>query len=165
MATCLIQNRSDLFNDYVEAEKGYGINKLSDIYLIAKYAIGLSLSANELIALSKEVGFSNQRYIKTEKELFENELKKILIQKYANDDFPLAQYPIKNWPLRLETLMANYSIDSDKRFLKLPCLKEYKPFKEEACKLLEEIHENVKIIITKIRKNTKSISAKKFKLI
>lgn len=161
IATCLINNRPDLFNNYIETEKEYEKNRLSDIYLIVKYGIGLNLSANELIVLSKDIGVFNQRYIKTERELFENELKKILIQKYTKDEFPLIQYPIKNWPLKPETLMANYSIDSNKRFLKLPCLKEYKPFKEEVYKLLEETHENVKQIITKIRKTTKFMPARK----
>ena len=161
MATCLIYDRPDLFNNYIESEEKYDKNKLSDIYLIAKYGMGLNLSTDELIALSKDVGFSNQRYIKSERKLFENELKKILIQKYTKDEFPLIQYPIKNWPLRPETLMSNYSIDSNKRVLKLPCLKEYRLFKEEVFKLLEETHENVKQIITKIRKTTKFIPAKK----
>ena len=118
MATCLIYNRTDLFNNYIESEKKYEKNKLSDIYLIAKYGIGLNLSFDEIITLSKEIGFSNQRYIKSERELFTKELKKIIIKKYGNDEFPLNQYPIKNWPLKPETLMANYSIDSNKRFLK-----------------------------------------------
>ena len=56
--------------------------------------------------------------------------------------------------------MANYSIDSNKRFLKLPCLKEYNQFKKEAYKLLEETHENVKQIISNIRKKTKFMPTK-----
>lgn len=160
MATCLIYNRTDLFNDYIESEKKYEKNKISDIYLIAKYGIGLNLSAVELIALSKEIGFSNQRYIKNERELFTKELKKILIKKYGKDEFPLNKYSIKDWPLKPETLMANYSIDSSKRFIKLPCLKEYKQFKKEVYTLLEETHENVKQIISNIRKKTKFMPTK-----
>ena len=162
MATCLIYDRPDLFNNYTESEEKFEKNRLSDIYLIAKYGMGLNLFADELIAISKDIGFSNQRYIKSERELFKNELKKILIQKYTKDELPLNHYPIKNWPLKPEAIMANYSIDSDKCVLNLPCLKEYNTFKGEVFKLLEATHESVKHIIMKIRKTTKFIPAKKY---
>ena len=160
MAACLIYDRPDLFNNYINSEENYEKNKLSDIYLIAKYGMGLNLSADELIALSNEIGFSNQRYIKSDRKLFGNELKKILIQKYTKDEFPFNLYPIKNWPLKPEAIMANYSIDSNKRVFNLPCIKEYNAFKSEVFKLLEETHENVKQIITKIRKTTKFMPEK-----
>jgi len=159
-ATCLMYDRSDLLNEYIKSEEKYEKHKISTLYLITKYSTGLNLSTDELIALSKDVGFSNPRYIKSERQLFEKELKNILIQKYKKDTFPLNQYPIKNWPLIIEVLFVNYSIEKDKRFKELPCLINFKPFKEDTSKLLKEAHENVKKVITDIRKTTKFMPTK-----
>jgi hypothetical protein len=154
-ATCLMYDRSDLLDDYIKSEEKYDKQKISALFLITKYATNLNLSADELIALSKDLGFSNQRYIKNERKLFEKELKNILTQKYKKDSFPLSQYPIKNWPLRKEVLFINYSIDEEKRFKDLPCLINFKPFKDEIKNLLKMSHESVKNLITDIRKTTK----------
>ena len=154
-ATCLIHDNSDLLNEYIKSEEKNVKYKISSLLFITKYATNLDLTADELIALSKDVGFSNQRYIKNERKLFEKELKNLLIQKYKKDSFTLNQYPIKNWPLRKEVLFINYSIEEEKRFKYLPCLINYKPFKEEINNILNIAHDNVKNLITSIRKTTK----------
>lgn len=59
-------DRSDLLDDYIKSEEKYEKHKIPTLFLITKYATNLNLSADELIALSKDVGFSNQRYIKSE---------------------------------------------------------------------------------------------------
>lgn len=154
-ATCLMHDSPNLLDDYIKSEEKFEKHKISILLFITKYATNINLSADELIALSKDVGFSNQRYIKSERKLFEKELKNILTQKYKNDSFPLNQYPIKNWPLRKEVLFINYSIDEEKRFKELPCLINFKPFREEINNLLKMSHDNVKNVITVIRKTTK----------
>ena len=154
-ATCLMHDNSDLLNEYIKSEEKYEKHKISTLLFITKYSTNLNLSADELIASGKDVGFSNQRYIKNERKLFEKELKNILIQKYKKDSFPLSQYLIKSWPLRREVLFINYSIDEDNRFKDLPCLINYKPFKEEINNLLKMSHDSVKNLITDIRKTTK----------
>jgi hypothetical protein len=159
-ATCLMHDNSDLLNEYIESEEKYEKHKISTLLFITKYATNLDLSADELIALSKDVGFSNQRYIKTVRKLFEKELKNILIQRYKKDSFPLSQYPIKSWPLKRETLFINYSIDEKVRFKDLPCLTNLKQFKKDVRSLLEETHNNIKEIISNVRKKTKFMPTK-----
>lgn len=161
IASCLVHNRADLFKEYIKSNQGINESEISCLYLLAKYGTGLNLSSDEIITLSKDIGFSNQRYIKNEKDLFKQELDRLIQNKYEQPQLPISKYPPKNWPLKKETIMANYSIESNHRFQDIPCLKEYEPFCEGVKGLLKETHENIKEIIKDIRKKTKFFPEKK----
>ena len=81
---------------YLKNEAEYIEIGLSSLYTMAKFGMGLNLTADDLIMLSKEVGFSNSKYIKEEQDLFEQELKKIMIQKYGIEEIQIANFPIIN---------------------------------------------------------------------
>ena len=147
LASCMLNKRPDLFMLYLKNEAEYIEIGLSSLYTMAKFGMGLNLTADDLIMLSKEVGFSNSKYIKEEQDLFEQELKKIMIQKYGIEEIQIANFPIINWPRKQELIAANYSLDQNQRTLDIPCLTNYEPFRLEACELLKQTHENVKKLL------------------
>lgn len=160
IASCLAYNRADLFKEYINSNQSINEAKISCLYLLAKYGTGLNLTSDEIITLSKDIGFSNQRYIKNEKDLFKQELDRLLQQKYGEPLLSISKYPAHNWPCKKEAIMANYSIDSNYCVQNIPCLKEYQPFCEELKELLIETHENTKKIIKDVRMGTKFLPEK-----
>jgi hypothetical protein len=161
IASCLVHNRADLFKEYIKSSQGINENKISCLYLLAKYGTGLSLSSDEIITLSRDVGFSNQRYIKSERDLFKQELNRLIQQKYSQPELSIITCPANKWPPIKETIMANYSIDPSQRFQDVPCLKGYQPFCKEVKGLLAEAHESTKKIIKNVRKKTKFFPERK----
>ncbi len=158
ITSCLFHNRTDLFADFLNSEKDI---EYSAIYTMAKYGIGLNLSIDDLINLSRDIGFTNHRYIKNELGLFKQQLEKLLNQKYDKNELPLKSYPMVNWPRKDELLLANYSLDPEQRSLKTPNLTKYTKFRKDVFKLLDETHENVKDALKEIRKSTKNLPVKK----
>lgn len=147
LASCMLHKRPDLFINYLKNEAEYNEIGLSSLYMMAKFGMGLNLTPDDLISLSREVGFSNNKYIKEERDLFEQELRKILVQKYSIAEIPITNFPIMNWPKKQELVAANYSLDQNQRTLDIPNLADYEPFRLEAYELLKQSHENVKKVL------------------
>lgn len=153
LASCMLHKRPDLFINYLKNEAEYNEIGVSSLYMMAKFGMGLNLTVDDLIALNKAVGFTNNKYIKEERDLFEQELKKIMLQKYGILEIPITNFPIINWPRKQELVAANYSLDQNQRNLNIPSLASYEPFRLEAYELLKQSHENVK----KLLKEAKSL--------
>jgi hypothetical protein len=160
LASCMLHKRPDLFMNYLKNEAEYNEIGSSSLYTMAKLGMGLNLTPDDLISMSKEVGFSNNKYIKEERDLFEQELKKIMIQKYGVSEIPITNFPIKNWPRKKELVAANYSLDQNQRSLDVPSLVNYEPFRLEACELLKQTHENVKKLLKEGKSSSTAIVLK-----
>ena len=147
LAACLLHNRPDMFKAFIESESENMEIGLSGLYSMAKYGAGQNLSACELISMCKDVGFTNYKYIKEERKLFEQELKKLLVQRYGKMEFPIKDFKINQWPRKQELIAANYSLEPNQRSLEIPNLAMFKPFQEEVYELLRQSHENVKQLL------------------
>lgn len=160
VTACLIHNRPDLLIEYLNSIKSEQDLGISNLYLMAKYALGVGLSPVEIMMLSKDVGFTNRRYIKDEDVIFQQELAKLLTERYRQDTLPLFQFPMQRWPKDTELLSANYSLDSKQRWLEIPCLTKYAAFGETVLSLLQNTHENVKQVLKGMRRSGTYMPAK-----
>jgi len=147
VASCILHRRPDLFLKYLESLKHSEDLSISNLYLLAKYAMQIDLVSEELVLLANTVGFKNKHYLKNESQVFISELKKLLLDKYGKNSMPLSHFPLKEWPKENECLAANMSFLDDYRASEVPSLKEYPKFKNTVLTLLEEAHKNTKEIL------------------
>ena len=144
VAASLVAGRPDWLLKFALTVDSLNEVALSDVYLYAKCRHGFDLSATELMALSGRVGFTNRRYIKSETDLFESTLLRLIQSEFGNDDVPLARYPLAGCPRSLQGLFANISLDRDRSLLEVPVLVELPAFRDEMHALLAAAHDEVK---------------------
>lgn len=149
LTSCLLHNRPDMSKAFIESNLEDRIIWLSGIYTMAKHSAGQNLTIYELITMLKDVGFTNYEYIKIKEEirLFEQELKKLLVQRYGIMEFPIKDFKIEQWPRKQEIIAANYSLEPNQRSPEIPNLAMFKPFQEEVYRLLRQFHENAKQLL------------------
>lgn len=113
----------------------------------------MGLNVKEIMRLAKDVGFTNRRYIKDESVLFEKELSNLLVQKFSIKEMSLSSFMLKKCPTVQQTILANYSIDSDQRVINIPSIIDNQSFSEIVLELLQGAHESVKILLKELRKS------------
>lgn len=153
IAACLFHKREDLFVKFINSIEDIEEVVLSNIYILVKQCMGMGLTALELMALAGKVGFSNKRYIKDESNLFEIELKKLLQEKLGTENLPLEKYSPKKCPIVQQMIIANYSLDSNQRVIKVPSIIDNQAFSDTVLELLQATHENVKLTLKDLRKS------------
>ncbi|CDF59186.1 TerB N-terminal domain-containing protein [Thermobrachium celere] len=153
IAASIFHKREDWFLKFFNTITDIEDVEVNDMYLLAKYVLKKGLTAKEIMKISKMVGFNNQRYIKDEKDLFEQELRKILIDTYSCEEMPLDRFKITDSPREQKVILANYSLDDNQRMPEIPSLTQNNIFAETVKMLLEAAHENVKTILKYLRKN------------
>ncbi|MCC3868648.1 TerB N-terminal domain-containing protein [Terrisporobacter mayombei] len=151
IATCIIRNRPDLFIQLLEDTEDVDDMYISDLYLLAKYKLYGEIMPKEVMAIASKVGFKNNRYIKNESLVFEDELSNILFERYNKNGIDLRLFDLKKCPEKDITLIANISIDE--RYTKIPSLLENGEFKTYIHDLLSETHEITKTKLKEIRKS------------
>jgi len=152
VAACIFHQKPDWFVRYMQSISNIEELAVDDVYVLAKRALGMGLTAQELMKISRKVGFTNQRYIKGESVLFEHELKKLLLEKFSAEEIPLSNFDLKECPIVPQVIFANYSIDNQQRIINIPSIIENQTFSEMALELLKATHERVKVLLRELRK-------------
>lgn len=143
-ATCIVRNRIDLFQDYIETDKSLSMAKLT--YMAGK---SIGLTPQDIIQLASFVGFKNKRYINNYPVQFERTLRTLLRKYYKRDEFPLSPRLIKESPRKDGCLFANYSLRN--RSLELPDILQHPKIQQSLHNILVEAHEVIKQIPLKQR--------------
>lgn len=157
--SAMYKKRPDKLEDFLQSLATDEFNSYSSLYLLAKYISTKKLNADELISISKSVGFTNHRYIKNEPDLFKKILNTVLVEMYSEPYLIIENFSLNNLPLVTVPLTANYSLPDEKRWAKIPNLSENTQFKEVVYSLLHGTHEAVKKTLREARKK----GAKKIK--
>lgn len=162
--SCLRYQRADLAELFIKTlreDEGVGI----DLLMLCKYSLSIPLTAREIMSHSREFDFKNTNYIKKYPELFEEELKKIIKEKYSTSDLNLTDIILKeeekNIPLSEKRLFANLSIAD--RAIKMPSILKYSRVRKGIYLLLETAHNNLKVRLAVMRKEGKIKKEKKEK--
>ncbi|MGI6098036.1 MAG: TerB N-terminal domain-containing protein [Dethiobacteria bacterium] len=153
VAACIFHQKPDWFVRYMQSISDIEELAVDAIYVLAKQALGMGLTASELMNISRIVGFTNQRYIKGESVLFKQELKKQLLEKFSAEETPLSNFELKECPVVRQMIFANYSIDDQQRVINIPSIIENQTFSDMALELLKVTHEKVKVLLRELRKN------------
>lgn len=125
--------------------------------LILYSALKIPLTADEIINYSRQVEFTNTRYIKGNKELFIEKLKKVIYDNKSSYEINLNDY-FMNYKRTTELLIfANYSFSYEDRMIKVPDLLNGSQLSTDLNKFLIAAHELVKEELKLQRKASKNI--------
>ena len=147
-----LSNNESLFDKALETFNiPEDLKVAQDYYIFAKYKLNKSLTPNDLMILSSKFGFKNKGYINKYPQIFEETLKKLLIQKTNSEVLHLNKYVYLNKTNTTSTFIgspfANKSIlYTEQKLDKTKC-------DRFVCSLLEETHNSVKSELAKLRKN------------
>ncbi len=122
---------------------------------LATFVIGALVnkySSYDLIRIRKSVGFTNDRYVKNQYDLFLQELDSVLVELYGEPYYKVYREDFYNCTDKFVLAMANYSLKFDNRFVYVPDITSNEEFAEKALMLFMETHERVKQINRKNRK-------------
>lgn len=153
--SALLHNRPDWFLAYLQSLPQDPLTDISNVHILAKAVLKLSLTPSEVVAAGRAVGFSNQRYIKDETQLFMATLETVLREQYGQPNMPLAEYPVNAWPWSKELVSANYSLPEQQRSVNIPSILQNQVFARKVYSLLMSTHEAVKRQLREAR-NSKS---------
>ena len=64
--------------------------------------------------IASKVGFKNNRYLKNDEQIFENELTNIIINRFNKANIELSNIDLHKCPQKPVMIMANYSMDKIK---------------------------------------------------
>ena len=109
------------------------------------------ITAKDIMCSCRQVGFTNKRYITSCPELFEAELKSVLLENYGQETYPIHD------DLRQATgafffAIANYSLKLDERSAHLPDITTSPRLMKELPAILKEAHNRTKAKVTQARK-------------
>ena len=126
-----------------------------DNFTIACYSLlNIPLTANDLISISSQVGFTNKRYIKQQPTLFVNCLKDKLREKFGIDGFIIGKSYLSESNKVKQRLAANISLE-DLAVIDVYGIRENPMFQQDVSKLLTDTHETVKATLRESRKKNK----------
>lgn len=118
-----------------------------DLSAMLKLALGEPFTSNDIIKFAKAVGFTNQRYIKNDYDLFN----KILNEK-INDSFTLTRHHVNDIKEDFPIVFANYNLSMDSRILSIPNILSSTSLKYELYTIINETHKVVKLQLREQRK-------------
>lgn len=121
-------------------------------YASIKGAISHSFDAEDIVSFAKLVAWSNNRYIKSEYDLFLNELKTLIIDKYNSNIYSVDIKEYKLIKKSVVLMLSNYSLDISDRKFEIPDILSLEKIKTDLYELLETTHNNVKTILREKRK-------------
>lgn len=150
--SAMYKKRPDKLGDFLQSLDIDELNSYSSLYLLAKYISTKKLNADELISISKSIGFTNHRYIKNEPNLFKKILNTVLVEMYSEPYLSIGNFSLDKLPLVTVPLTANYSLPDEKRWAKIPDLSQNSEFKDVVYSLLHGTHEAVKKALREARK-------------
>lgn len=138
-------------------DKKFEMQIPAQLFILLKYCLKMPLTSFEIMQYSKAFLFDNQRYIKSNPEIFLGFLQDEIKSMYANDFLPLADL-LANADATNVTpvdvpLFANISIID--KVVRIPDFLSYMPFVTEVNLLLKNAHEKTKKQLALMRKLSK----------
>lgn len=124
----------------------------ADMSLLISAVVHQSLNAQDIMDAHRKFVFENNRYIKSEPELFLSTLEKLLVERYASVSFPVYPEDIAAAKAGIPLVLANYSLLPEQRVLDIPDITTSPRIYNEIKALLVNTHETVKIKLREQRK-------------
>ena len=150
LASLLFHQRTDLY-DLLEmslTERGEIIT--SDLHLYVKYLLQRPLTIPEIIHMASGVGFTNNRYIKTEYDVFYHILSEQLYLHCGTSFMQWKNIDIKHCPQGSVGIVANTSLNP--RTINIPKLSKHKGLSSTLLEILKQTHEETKVRLRSLRK-------------
>ena len=146
---CLMNNRPDLLQHI-------DITKTSQqLYLYIKGNLLGGFSPADLMNSCRMWGFTNTRYIKNERTLFEVQLEAQIQQTFGQSLFPVSHSDFMQSPKNFPIVIANYSLSLEARFASGRDITANQAIATSILKLLQNTHQIVKQMLAESRKKTK----------
>ncbi|MGH1648920.1 TerB N-terminal domain-containing protein [Enterococcus gilvus] len=128
------------------------LNCLSpELLFLVKGAFIGRFSVEDLMRFSKATGFTNQRYIKSEPDLFSEKLQHLIQVRYGLKNYELDKNVQLDTKETIRLMLANVSIP--KREFEYPNLLLNSQIQSDIYFLIKEAHAETKVELAKIRKN------------
>lgn len=109
-------------------------------------------TAKDIVRFAKFVGWTNNRYVKNNYDLFLETLESIILKKYGDNFYIINREDYKLVDKSTPLVLANYSLNFEERKLDIPDILSLSKVKIDLHSLLEETHEAVKNKLREIRK-------------
>lgn len=121
-------------------------------YASIKGASTHTFNVEDIISFSRLVGWTNNRYIKSENSLFIHELNNVINNKFNSYEYLIDTNEYKDIKKSITLMLANYSLDIEDRKFEIPDILSSYKIKNDLYTLLETTHDNVKNILKERRK-------------
>lgn len=129
------------------------LNCLSpELLFLVKGALIGSFSTEDLMRFSKATGFTNQRYIKSEPDLFSEKLQHLIQVRYGLENYELDKNVQLDTKETIRLMLANISIPE--REFEYPNLLLNSQIQSDIYFLIKEAHAETKAELAKIRKSS-----------
>ncbi len=153
--TCLSRQRADIVQRFLASlDKEHEFKFSPNLFLLCKYALGLPLTATDVMRMAKSFEFTKDNYIKKHPDLFLKVLSMNIVEQYKMDAIPweklLSITDFKKLPTEETPIFANMSI-WDKTIPVKSLLTSFK-LKKNIYDLLEKTHEDVKRQLSEMKK-------------
>ncbi|WP_159457871.1 MULTISPECIES: TerB N-terminal domain-containing protein [unclassified Listeria] len=126
------------------------------LFLVKGFFIG-EFSAQDLMLLSKGVGFTNNRYIKSSPEIFQTNLAELLLKKFGSETYKLDKSITLDTHEKIRFALSNISIKN--REFEYPNTLLNSDIQSDIYLLLKESHEKTKVDVANLRKSSKKTSS------
>lgn len=159
--TCIIQKRADIVQKFMNSlDKEYEFSFSPNLYLLCKHALGLPITAADVMRMAKAFEFTKNNYIKKYPDMFIKTLSLNISDKYKEEVIPweriLSNTDFKKLPTEEATVFANISIRD--KMVRVPSLLSSFKLKKSIYDLLDKTHEDVKRQLAELKKEGKQIS-------
>lgn len=155
---CIAKQRADLALKLTASDSRSRVSSLPMKYLLSlKYTFRLPLTVQEIIGNYQYFGFSNNRYIKNQPELFLQALSELMQNRFQSDAVDLSHFfyvDMDALPLEHERMFSNSSLGSYET--PVPIF-ENQELGQAICGLLLEAHETVKARLKELRRQGTSL--------
>ena len=156
--SCLQRQRADIVQKFMSSlDKEYEYSFSPNLFLLCKYALGLSLTSEDIMRMAKSFEFTKNNYIKKNPDLFLNALTLNITEKYKTQSIPwdkiLTKTEFKKLPNEEIQIFANISIRD--KSIKVPSVLSSFRLKKDIYNLLDKTHEDVKKQLAEMRKRKK----------
>ncbi len=162
--SAMLHKRGDLVIEFIESlDKEYEFHFSDNLFLICYYSFNYVIKASDITRIAKSFDFTNMNYIKKYPDIFTDSLRTILLKKYGTDGILLKNFIEESELSKIrsskERIFANVSIIDEE--IPVPQFNNSKLLKNEMFSLLEEAHNNVKVLLAERRKAGKPLPSQK----
>jgi len=136
IASATYHKRPDLLGRYVESTSGATVPEMSNLYLLAKAALDIPLTPEEIVAVGEKLLSPKRWHLPGEPEIVNGLIEESLLRRYGQPALPLSVFPIADWPRGPQVLVANISFAQEQRSAPVPQLLRSTRFREEISSML-----------------------------
>ena len=147
IAAAIYKQKWDLLKLLFEIEE----IEIGPLSLGAMTTLEMSLTCEQILSFRRKIGFLNDRYIKRDNQYFMQMMKKVLLDKYGEDTFPLRKIFLEDSEKHYMQVALNRSLEQC--YIKTYHLFYSNLFKDEIYSVLYEAHQKFKKTYEKYRVN------------